>query len=115
MYKRQGLDEEDTEDFRDRLLFQLQRPATSGNADHYRQWAREVAGVGDALVLPLHQGPGTVKVLVVDEDRTPAKPALLDEVFAHIEEERPIGCLLYTSRSISWRIRKGFKNWSPDF
>ena len=36
-------------------------------------------------------GPGTVKVVIADEDKTAATPALLKTVKEYIEEMRPIG------------------------
>jgi len=85
-----GEDEETDENFRLRILTYLQRPATSGNADHYRQWALEVPGVGDAKVFPLWNGPGTVKVLIVDSNKE-IDETLEQPVYEHIEKVRPIG------------------------
>ena len=45
-----GEDEETDENLRLRLYVYLQRPATSGNADNYIQWALEVPGVGNVKV-----------------------------------------------------------------
>lgn len=69
----------------------LQKPSTSGNIAHYRQWATEVSGVGDAKVFSLWNGPGTVKVVIVDSDKLPANNELITETIKHIEEVRPIG------------------------
>lgn len=69
----------------------LQKPAASGNALHYEQWAMEVDGVGAAKIFPLWDGPGTVKVVLLDADRRPAAQAIVDAAAAHIEAERPIG------------------------
>ncbi len=85
-----GEDEETDENFRLRIFAYLQRPATSGNADHYRQWALEVPGVGDAKVFPLWNGPGTVKVLIVDSNKQ-IDETLEQPVYNHIENVRPIG------------------------
>ena len=53
---------------RARFYEKVRLPATSGNAYHYQQWALEVSGVGAAKVFPLDNGPGTVGILVVDND-----------------------------------------------
>lgn len=74
-----------------RLLEKVRRPATSGNAAHYLQWAKEVNGVGDARVLPLWNGPGTVKVVVIDGSKQPASAEIVSSVASHIENVRPIG------------------------
>lgn len=86
-----GVDEEADADLAARLYARLQEPATSGNAYHYRQWALEVSGVGDARVLPLWAGAGTVKVLLVDADKAPVDGAVVTAAAAYIAEEAPIG------------------------
>ncbi len=85
-----GQDEETDENLRIRFYNRVQMPATSGNAYHYRQWALEVEGVGDCKVYPLWDGPGTVKVLIVDSSRD-IDSTLKPLVFEHIETVRPIG------------------------
>jgi len=86
-----GSDDEDTEDFRKRLLTHFQKPAASGNANSYIEWATSVNGVGAAKCFPLWQGPGTVKVVITDSNRRAATPALIAKVAEYIEQERPIG------------------------
>lgn len=86
-----GADEE-----RDGALFarvdaRRKRPATSGNAWHYEQWALEAPGVGACKVTPLWAGPGTVKVLLVDGNMGPASAEIVAAVEEHIGAERPIG------------------------
>lgn len=85
-----GTDVESDESLRERFYAKVRQPATSGNAYHYRQWALEVPGAGDAKVFPLDNGPGTVTVLVVDDDKE-ISSALPASVAAHIESQRPIG------------------------
>lgn len=75
----------------ERLYAYLRRPATSGNADHYRQWALETPGVGAAKIYPLWQGPGTVKVLIVDPEKGPVTGEVRQACADHIEENRPVG------------------------
>ena len=91
-----GTDDETDDAFRERLYAKIKQPATSGNAYHYRQWALEVEGVGDAKVFPLDDGPGTVTVLVVDDDKkiSSTLPATVSE---HIETVRPIGATVTVS------------------
>jgi len=86
-----GEDEETDEDLRSRFYNRVKFPATSGNANHYKLWALEVAGVGDVKVLPLWNGPGTVKVVVVNSNKQPASEDVVNAVVQHIEENRPIG------------------------
>ena len=86
-----GTDPESDGALYERIHAYLSRPATSGNAYHYEQWALEVAGVGAARVFPLWNGAGTVKVVLVDGGMEPASAEIVAAVQAHIEAERPIG------------------------
>lgn len=74
-----------------RLLEKVRSPATSGNVAHYKQWAMEVAGVGDAKAFPIWNGPGTVKVLIIDSNKQSASADIVQDVVDYIEEVRPIG------------------------
>lgn len=81
-----------------RYLVKVRTPGTSGNIADYRNWALEVAGVGDVQVIPLWNGNGTVKVALIDEDKLPVGQAVVDAVQVHIspnsgmgEGEAPIG------------------------
>lgn len=86
-----GVDAEDDASLLARLKDRVQKPATSGNANHYRQWALEVAGVGDVKVYPTWNGGGTVKVVLLDTDKSAPSQDVLDAVLAHIDDEKPIG------------------------
>ena len=99
-----GEDEEDTEDFRNRYFSLVRTPTTSGNANHYRQWALEVTGVGDAKVFPLWDGPGTVKVIILDSDKQPVSLSLIENTIEHIEALRPIGAEVNVVSGIAKQI-----------
>ena len=86
-----GFNEETDDELRDRYFEKVSLPATSGSKYHYIQWAKEVNGVGDAKCLPLWNGNGTVKVIVINSEKGVASEELINEVKAHIEENRPIG------------------------
>lgn len=85
-----GADEETDGALRERYLQKVRLPATSGNAYHYKLWALEVPGVGDARVFPLDNGPGTVTILIVDNDKK-IDASLEKAVSAYMEMVRPIG------------------------
>lgn len=91
-----GTDIETDEALRERMLQKVQRPATSGNAYQYAQWALSIAGVGDVKVFPLDNGPGTVSLLVVDDDKA-IDHSLESRVSAYIETVRPIGATVTVS------------------
>lgn len=86
-----GVDVEGDEALVGRYYDKLQRPVTSGNPNHYRQWAMEVPGVGDAKVISLVDGPGTVGITLVSEAYGPVEAPIVSAVAAHIEAERPVG------------------------
>jgi len=89
-----GAEVETDDMLRERLLERMSRPATSGNIYHYIQWAKAVPGIGDARVVPIWDGPGTVKVILLDANRQPASAELVAQVTAYIEAERPIGAIV---------------------
>lgn len=86
-----GFDEETDDELRERYFEKVSLPATSGSKYHYIMWAKEISGVGDAKCLPLWNGNGTVKVIIINSDKGAASEELITEVANHIEENRPIG------------------------
>ncbi|AND39626.1 baseplate J/gp47 family protein [Cytobacillus oceanisediminis] len=86
-----GTDSESDESLLARYYDKVRKPATSGNAHHYEQWAKEVAGVGDAKVYPLANGPGTVKVVLLDVEKTAPPTNIVTDAATYIESVRPIG------------------------
>ena len=79
-----GFDEESDAELLQRLLLHVRTPATSGNANHYKEWAMSVSGVKAAKVQPLWNGNGTVRVLILDEDLNPAGADLIQTVQKYI-------------------------------
>ncbi len=86
-----GYNAESDEDLRARYYEMIRTPATSGNANHYHEWAMSVTGVGAAKVKPLWNGPGTVEVLILDSNGNTADEKLISDVSSYIESVRPIG------------------------
>ena len=86
-----GFDAETDDELRERYFEKVSLPATSGSKYHYVAWAKEVSGVGDAKCIPLWNGNGTVKVIIINKDKDVASSELIAAVAAHIEENRPIG------------------------
>ncbi len=81
---------ETDDSLRERFYRQVRTSSTSGNVYDYMKWALEVPGCGDVKVFPLWDGPGTVKVLVVD-DNMDIDITLPETVREYIEQVRPIG------------------------
>lgn len=86
-----GANAESDESLLARYLQHIREPATSGNPAHYVQWAREVLGVGAARCIRTWDGPGTVKVIIVDEQRQPVDESVIERCAAYIAERHPIG------------------------
>jgi uncharacterized phage protein gp47/JayE len=96
-----GTDVEDEESFRERMLRSYENEASSGNADHYIQWAGEVEGVDRVYVTPEWNGPGTIKVSILDKNGDIANQELIDKVQEYIAPngknrggKAPIGALV---------------------
>ena len=89
-----GFDKETDEDLKTRYFLKVRTPATSGNKNHYKQWAMAVAGVGNAKVFPTWNGQNTVKVVIVEANNGTANEELIERCFGYIEEQRPIGAIV---------------------
>lgn len=81
-----GTDEEDNESYRERIMEAYSSEGTSyiGNDSDYKRWAKEVTGIGDCIVVPTWNGPGTVKLVLVDSNGRPANERLVKAVYDHI-------------------------------
>lgn len=86
-----GVDRESDQDLYARYLERVRTPITSGNPNHYKAWAKEVIGVGDAKVYPVWDGDGTVKVELIDSEKTGASAELVNTVRTYIESVMPVG------------------------
>ena len=92
-----GIDRETDEELKSRFFNTIRKPQTSGNIYHYEQWALEVDGVGNAIVKPLWNGAGTVKVLISDSNKQPVSGDIINKCREHIESVRPIGATVTIS------------------
>ena len=63
-----GEEEESDDSLRERFLANLMKTAFGGNIAQYRQWAKEIPGVGGVQVYPVWAGGGTVKLSIIDTD-----------------------------------------------
>lgn len=86
-----GTDTESDEALYQRIRERRQKPINGANGWQYRAWALEVAGVGDAKVVELANGPGTVGVMVVDSNLEPASPEIVSACQAYLGNMRPVG------------------------
>ncbi len=104
-----GTDTETDAIFLKRFLAFVQTPATSGNVNHYKLWAQQVAGIGSVLVLPLWAGAGTVKVCAIDVNSQPLTSTLLTNLQTYVESQRPIGVLVTYETATALPINIGVK------
>ncbi len=79
-----GVNQESAGSVLARLLEDMQTPPSGGAKFDYKRWAKEVAGVADALVLPKRRGAGTVDVVVMGETDLPPDDVVA-ACQAHIE------------------------------
>ncbi|WP_254905214.1 baseplate J/gp47 family protein [Clostridium tyrobutyricum] len=107
-----GYDIEDDDSLRGRYFERMQTPATSGNKYQYMSWAKEVTGVGDAKSFPLWNGPGTVKIVIINSNKRAADTELVQKVKDYIdpqperngEGQAPIGAALTVVSAIEKAI-----------
>ncbi|WP_332648904.1 baseplate J/gp47 family protein [Lysinibacillus sp. 54212] len=80
-----GTDKETDESAYARYEFKVNNPDTGGNKNDYRTWVLGVAGVGDCRVIPRWNGNNTVKVVIVDAEKKPASPSLVEAVQTYLD------------------------------
>ena len=79
-----GAEEESDDNYYDRIAAEYENSMTYlGNDSDYKRWAQE-AGAGDCIVDAAANGPGTVKLILVDANGQPASDALLETVYDYI-------------------------------
>lgn len=88
-----GNESESDDDAKNRLLYDIQNPAGSGNKNHYIKWAKEVPGVGKVKCIPEWKGigTGTVKVVITDTNTDPASDELISQVQKYIDPVHRMG------------------------
>ncbi|MEC0171424.1 baseplate J/gp47 family protein [Paenibacillus graminis] len=72
----------------ERYQDRISKPITSGNRYQYEEWARETSGVGRAKAFPLWDGPGTVKVVLVDNAMRAPSAAIVQAVQTYIDPSK---------------------------
>lgn len=80
-----GTDNESDAAFRARIIQRMQNPPGSGNKADYERWAKEIDGVYYAKIVPLWNGPGTVKVVIGGENGQPVLVETLTETQNYID------------------------------
>lgn len=79
-----GTEEESNDAFYDRIALEYSNSMTYiGNDPDYERWAKQ-AGAGDCIVIPVAEGPGTVKLFLIDRNGKPANEKLVADVYNYI-------------------------------
>lgn len=79
-----GTERETDDSFFDRIAAEYQNSTTYlGNDVDYIRWAK-AAGAGDCIVVAAAEGPGTVKLVLVDANGQPANEKLVEDVYNYI-------------------------------
>lgn len=86
-----GVDEETDEELKERFFYLQAHKGTSGNVDDYIKWALEVEGVKNVKVIPLWNGNGTVKVIVMTKDNRNVSEDIVNATKDYIGIKKPIG------------------------
>jgi len=86
-----------------------------GNDADYKRWAEEVSGVGTALPIPEWDGPGTVKIILLDSNGDPASPTIIAAVYEYIvspsdrmQRKAPIGATVTVDKPNELMINYAF-------
>lgn len=79
-----GADLESDDDFRLRIIQAERNGSMTGCDADYIRWAMEVPGVSSAMVEPLWNGNGTVRVIVADAEGNMANTELTQRVYDYI-------------------------------
>ncbi|WP_422460229.1 baseplate J/gp47 family protein [Endozoicomonas sp. ALB115] len=87
-----GVEAENDDSLRDRLLLRIRKPARGGNGDDYVRWAREEPGVDRAWCYPNKMGLGTVSLTFTASDMNNPIPDadLVTAVTERIDAVRPV-------------------------
>lgn len=81
---RGGTERESNDSYYDRIAAEYENSLTFlGNDSDYIRWAKE-AGAGDCIVVSAAEGPGTVRLVLVDGNGQPANEELVQDVYDYI-------------------------------
>lgn len=86
-----GIDEESDPALLTRLLEKVRNPPSSGNKNDYIRWSKEVPGVGEVIVKALWNGPGSVKIIILDPTGQPVTQDVIDDVKEYLDPGQSSG------------------------
>lgn len=80
-----GADSEADESLRQRVFDKLSNPGENGNKQHYKIWCESIEGVGVAKIIPLWNGPNTVKGVLINTEGLPCSQQIVNSVQEYID------------------------------
>lgn len=86
-----GRDVEDDDSLRQRYLARVNYRAFGGNIAQYREWLLDIPGIGAAQVYPVWDGPGTVKLSIVDTEFMPVSDDFVRKIQIEMDPENAEG------------------------
>lgn len=86
-----GEEEESDDSLRERFLSNLMKTAFGGNIAQYRQWAKEIPGIGGVQVYPVWAGGGTVKLSIIDTDYNSCSSEFCQTILEKFDPENSDG------------------------
>ena len=84
-------DEEETEDFRKRYFDSFASQSFGGNIADYKEKVKAISGVAGVKVMPVWQGPGTVKLMILAGDYDVPSAELIQQVQEKIDPAENTG------------------------
>ena len=66
--------DETDDNYRARIIDRINQKSFAGNMAGYREFVREIPGVGDVMIFPIWNGGGTVKLSIIDSSLNVATP-----------------------------------------
>lgn len=80
-----GADPEDDDNLRRRLKSKIHGTGENGNKQQYKIWCESIDGVGKAKILPLRNGPNTVRAILIDLNGLPCSDDVVSQVQQYID------------------------------
>lgn len=108
-----GVDEENDDDLRTRILLRIQQPPMGGDSRDFVLWTLAVPGVTRAWCFPLEQGVGTTTIRFMMDDLRSAfngfpQPGDIDTVKTYIDSMRPVAVKdCFVVAPIPWPVDVG--------
>lgn len=84
-----GIDDETDESLYQRYKERVSTPSSSGNSADYIRWAKEVNGIGYVRVYRWWNGPGTVRLVLLTDQKKNPSPLLIESVRQNVLAKQP--------------------------